>query len=138
MSTKQSFVPEEQLRYARLLAWGARSGLAILVVTFLAYVFGVLPASVPLAEMPNLWNLPADQFLARTGNPTGWGWMARIGEGDFAGLFGIAWLSGCSLLCLVAVMPIYARRGERLFVAICCVALLVQLLAASGILASGH
>jgi hypothetical protein len=42
------------------------------------------------------------------------------------------------LVCLLAVMPIYARRGDRMFVAICVIALLVQLAAASGMLHSGH
>ena len=55
-----------------------------------------------------------------------------------AGLIGIAWLSACSLLCLLAVIPIYARRKDWVFVLICICAVLVQLLAASGMLSSAH
>lgn len=128
----------EQKRYATLLNWGARSGLAILIVSFLAYVFGWMPAHVPLDQMPNVWHLPVNEYLKQTGGPTGWSWLGRMGEGDYAGLFGIAWLSGCSLICLVSVMPIYARRRDYVFVAICIIALLVQLAAASGMLHSGH
>ena len=133
-----SHISVEQQRYATLLNWGARSGLAILAASFLAYVFGWLPAHVPVEQLPNVWNLPVGEYLKQTGSPTGWAWLGRLGEGDYAGLFGIAWLSGCSLVCLLAVMPIYARRGDRMFLAICVIALLVQLAAASGMLHSGH
>lgn len=133
-----NFISIEQQRYATWLSWGARSGLAILVVTFLAYVLGWLPARIPLEQMPNVWSLSTHEYLQQTGAPTGWSWLTLIGQGDFAGLLGIAWLSGCSLLCLLAVMPIYAKRKDWVFVTLCAIALLVQLLAASGILEVGH
>lgn len=138
MSTNnESLISEEQQRYASLLAWGARSGLAVLTVTFLAYMFGFIAAHVPLDQMPNYWSLPHHEYMQQTGSPVGWDWMTRLSEGDYASLFGIAWLSGCSLVCLVAVMPIYARRGDKVFVGLCVAALAVQLLAASGILRTG-
>jgi len=129
----------EQQRYATLLSWGARSGLALLVVSFLAYVFGWMPAHVPLDQLPNLWSLPVDEYLKQIHAPTGWAWLTMTGYGDFASLLGIAWLSGSSLICLLAVIPIYARRRDYIFVVICFIALAVQLLAASGMLHSeGH
>jgi hypothetical protein len=127
----------EQQRYATLLSWGSRSGLALLVVSFLAYVFGWMPAHVPLEQLPDYWNLPVGEYLKQTDTPTGWNWLTMIDQGDFASLVGIAWLSGCSLICLIAVIPIYARRQDRIFVMICVIALAVQLLAASGILKTG-
>lgn len=136
--SEESFISTEQQRYATWLSWGARSGLAILVVTFLGYVLGGMPARIPLDQMPNVWNLSSHEYLQQTGAPTGWQWLALIGQGDFAGLLGIAWLSGCSMLCLLAVMPIYAKRQDWVFVAICIIALLVQVLAASGMLTVGH
>lgn len=140
MSTanKDSYISVEQQRYATWLSWGARSGLLILAVTFLAYVFGWMPVRIPLDQMPNVWNLSAHDYIKQTGAPTGWHWLTMIGLGDFAGLLGIAWLAGCSLLCLLVVMPIYARRKDWVFVVLCVIALLVQLLAASGILTAGH
>jgi hypothetical protein len=134
----EPIISEEQQRYATWLNWGMRSGLAILVVSFLAYVLGWLPAHFPLERLPEVWKLPTAEYLKQTGAPTGWAWLELVGHGDFAGLLGIAWLSGCSLLCLLAVMPIYARRKDWWFVAICVCALLVQLLAASGMLSSAH
>ncbi|HEY4697807.1 MAG TPA: hypothetical protein VIH29_07360 [Gallionella sp.] len=127
----------EQQRYATLLSWGSRSGLALLVVSFLAYVFGLMPVHVPLEQLPNLWNLPVGDYLKQTDTPTGWNWLTMIDQGDFASLVGIAWLSGCSLICLLAIIPIYARRKDKIFVMLCVFALAVQLLAASGMLRTG-
>ena len=137
-TNNDSHISVEQQRYATWLSWGARSGLAILIISFLAYVFGWMPAHIPLDQMPDVWNLPTGEYLKQTGAPTGWSWISLVNQGDFVGLLGIAWLSGCSLLCLLAVMPIYARRKDWVFVALCIIALLVQLLAASGILTAGH
>ena len=127
----------EQQRYATLLSWGARSGLALLVISFLAYVFGWMPTHIPLDQLPSVWNLSVNEYLKQTHAPTGWTWLKMIGYGDFASLVGIAWLSGSSLICLLSVIPIYARRRDIVFVMICFIALAVQLLAASGILHSG-
>lgn len=131
-------VPLEQQRYATLLKWGANSGLALLVLAFGAYVLGVVTPHVPLDQLPNLWNLPVAEYLQKTNSPKGWDWLALVGKGDYASLLGIAWLSSCSLLCLVSIMPIYASRKDRAFVLICVAALLVQVVAASGILGAGH
>ena len=124
----------EQRRYATLLSWGSRSGLALLAGSFLAYVFGWMPAHVPLDQLPGVWSQPVGDYLKQTHAPTGWAWLTMSGYGDFASLIGIAWLSGCSLICLLAVIPIYSRRRDRVFVAICLLALTIQLLAASGML----
>lgn len=135
---QDSNISAEQLRYAKLLKLGARSGLAILIITFLAYAFGWMPSHIPLEHMPNVWHLPVNEYLEITNVPTGWGWLRRLGEGEYAGLFGIAWLSGCSLICLMSIIPTYARRRDYVYVALCVIALLVQFAAASGMLHSGH
>ena len=132
------YAPPEQLRYATLLNWGARLGLGLLIINFLAYIFGLLPAHVPLDKLPGIWNQSVSEYLRQTGTPTGWHWLGMIGQGDFASLAGIALLCGCSLICLVAVIPIYASRRDKVFVVICVLAIAVQLLAASGILNVGH
>ena len=129
---------QEQLRYATLLYWGSRSGLAISVIAFLAYVFGLLPAHVPMDQLPSLWHLPLKEYLAATNTPTGWHWMTMLKLGDFASLFGIAWLSSCSLLCLLSIIPIYNARRDRVFAAICVLEFAILVLAASGILTAGH
>ena len=128
----------EQLRYARLLDWGTHLGLVVLVLTFAAYVAGLTPPQVALDKLPTLWGLPVASYLQQTQSPVGWGWVAHAGHSDVAGLVGIAILAGCSVLCLLALTPLYWRRGERIFVGLCLAEVAVLLLAASGWLAGDH
>jgi len=137
MNMDNDHISIEQQRYATLLSWGARSGLAVLSLSFLAYVFGWMPAHIPLDQLPGIWSLPVHDYLKQTQTPTGWSWLTLTGNGDFASLLGIAWLSGISLVCLLSVIPIYFRRKDMVFVVICIIALAVQLLAASSLLGSG-
>ena len=130
--------PPEQLRYARWLEWGTRVGLAALILIFLAYGIGLVEPHVPHSRLPEVWNLPVSQFLAATGLPTGWGWLAFAHRGDIANLLGIAMLTGASLLALLALLPLYLRRRDRLYAALCVVQVAVLLLAASGLLTAGH
>ena len=130
--------PPEQELYARLLDWGTRIGLLLLVASFVAYVSGLLPGVVPVDRLPELWTLPVAQFQARTQMPGGWGWLALLGHGDVLGLLGIALLAGVSIPCLLALVPIYAARGEKAYVAICLLEVAVVALAASGLLSGGH
>ena len=128
----------EQARYARWLAWGARLGLALLVIGFLVYVAGLLDPHVPIERLPSLWGRPSAEFLRETGTGSGWGWIALVHRGDMLNLVGIAVLASCSIASLAAVIPIFRKRGERVFVAICVVQIAVLLFAASGFLVGGH
>lgn len=130
--------PAEQLLYARLLDWGTRIGLVVLVLTFAAYMGGLTTPRVPLEQLPALWGQPVGSYLQQTQSPLGWGWVALVRHSDVAGLLGIVLLAGCSLLCLLALVPLYLRRGDRAFVALCLAEVAVVLLAASGWLTAGH
>ena len=131
-------VAEEQLRYARVLELGARIGLAVAVAAFALYVSGVLPGRVPLAALPELWSLPLADYLHRSATPVGWQWLGLALHGDFASLVGIALLATVSIACLAAVIPVYARRSDRVYVALCVLAIAVLVLAASGVLVVKH
>lgn len=130
--------PPEQLRYALWLDWGTRLGALVLVLSFLAYMMGWLAPRLSVHELVALWHLPASEFTQRTGMPQGWAWLAHLHQGDMAGLLGIALLAACSLPCLLALVPLYLRRGERAYAAICLAEVAVLLLAASGALRAGH
>lgn len=130
--------PAEHLRYARVLDWGARIGVVLLVLSFLAYAFGLLAPHVPLERLPALWQLPVAQYRELSGTPAGWQWLALAHRGDLATLLGIAVLAGCSMACLAALMPLYRHRGDRTYLGLCLAELAVLLLAASGVLAPGH
>lgn len=130
--------PPEQQRYARVLDAGARIGLVVLVLSFAAYVSGLMDSHVPPERLPELWVHPVGRFLELTQSPVGWGWLSRIHLGDMAGLAGIAVLAGCSVAALLALVPVYWKRGDRAYAAICVAEVLVVALAASGWLAGGH
>lgn len=128
----------EAMRYALLLDWGTRVGLVVLVLGFAAYVFGFITPLVALDQLPQLWNKPVAVYLKQTGTPTGWGWLALAGKGDMLNLVGIAILAGCSLPPLLGLIPLYLKRRDYAYAAICAAIVLVLVLAASGILSGGH
>lgn len=130
--------PPEQLRYAQWLDWGTRLGLLVLAITFAAYLAGWLPPRLSMHELSTLWHLPAGEFARLTGTPLGWAWLAKAQHGDLAALLGIVLLAGCSVPCLLALVPLYWRSGDRAYVAICLAEVAVLLLAASGVLSTGH
>lgn len=130
--------PSEQLRYARWIEWGTRIGLVALVASFVAYAAGWPAPLVPVDRLPELWSLPVARYLQASGMPTGWGWLAQLGHGDVAGLAGIALLAGCSLPALLALVPLFHARGERVYLLLCLAQVAVLLLAASGLLTVGH
>lgn len=128
----------EAARYALLLDWGARAGVAALLLSFAAYLFGVLTPHVPLQQLPSLWNLPVSAYLRRTATPTGWGWLTLVHKGDLSNLIGIALLASCSLPPLLGLILLYLKRRDHVYAGICILIVLVLVLAASGILTGGH
>jgi hypothetical protein len=130
--------PVEQLLYAKLLDWGTRVGMLALVLSFGAYVLGLVSPHVPLDKLAQAWSHPVGTYLQETASPTGWGWVALVQRGDISGLVGIAILAGCSLVCLLALVPLYLKRGDKAYAALCLAEVAVVVLAASGWLSGGH
>lgn len=126
----------DQLIYATVLHWSTLFGFIVLIVTFAAYMLSWLPATVPLQRLPQLWGLPAAEFLKATGIPTGWSWLFMMNSGDFASQIGIAILSGCSIACILAIMPGYARARNTTYLVICTLEIAVLVVSASGIFTS--
>ena len=130
---------EEQLVYAGILDKGMKLGLAILVVTFLVYVFGILEPFIPVEDLPKYWGLPVGEYLQQTGIPTGWGWVGLLGNGDFLNFIGIAVLAGVTIVCYLPIMPVFRRNRDTIYATIAIVEVAVLVLAASGILhVGGH
>ncbi len=130
---KEPELHPEQLSYASVLHWCTLAGFIALVITFAAYMLGWLPAQVPLDQLPQLWNLSTAEFLKATNTPTGWSWLFQMGKGDFATLLGIAILSGCSIACILVIIPTYMRLKNSAYVAICVLEIAVLLASATGI-----
>ncbi|MDH5263426.1 MAG: hypothetical protein OEX21_01625 [Betaproteobacteria bacterium] len=128
----------DQVRYARLLAIGTNTGLALLVILFGIYMLGAVDPHVPHERLPEIWHLPADTFLELARLEAGWGWTARIRHADILTLVGIVTLAFCSVPCLLAVMPYYWASGQRMLFTICGLEVAVIVLAASGLVSGGH
>lgn len=128
---------EEQLSYARWLDGGMKVGLLVLIVTFALYVSGAVSPHVPLTELPAYWSLPVKQYLAATGIQTGWTWLGMLGTGDFLNFLGIAFLSGVTIVCYLAIAPIFFRRKDVVYGWLTLAEVVVLALAASGLLGTG-
>lgn len=128
---------EAQFLYGRLLLWGTRIGLGLLIASFAAYLL-LLEPHVPISRLPELWKLPAGEMLSLTGMRPGWDWASYLPRGDMLVVAAIAFLASCSIPCLLAVMPAFSAARERVFVVVCALEVAVLLLAASGLLTAGH
>ncbi|HZY05267.1 MAG TPA: hypothetical protein VFF02_17390 [Anaeromyxobacteraceae bacterium] len=128
---------EEQLAYARWLDSGMRTGLLLLLLSAAAYLLGLVRPHVPLGELPRYWSLPVKQYLAATGIEPGWNWVFMLHRGDFLNFVGIAFLSGVTVACYLAISPIFFRKSDRVYAWLTVAEVLVLGLAASGVLSVG-
>jgi hypothetical protein len=130
-------VAEEQLAYANLLDSSMKLGFLSLVATFVLYLSGVLPPHLPVTDLPRYWALPVREYLAATGVRPGWAWLHLLGKGDFLNYLGIAFLSSVTILCYLSLIPIFRKKGNRIYSWLSIVEVAVLALAASGILTAG-
>lgn len=147
MSNDRTKASEEQIIYANILNKGMWFGLALLIITFIIYITGLLPSHVPiekLSEIPEgsnvpYWGMRAHEFNVAFNIPTGWGWTALAGKGDYLNFIGIAILAGLTILCYLTILPILIKKKDTPYVVIAILEVAVLALAASGILkAGGH
>ena len=137
---------KEQLLYANILEKGMLIGLVLMFITFGLYVFGIMPAAIPLNEIANLWNQPVHSYLESINHtylhwdhlPTGWSWLKLIGKGDFINFIPVAILSGVTIFCYLAIVPGLFRRGDKAYGIMALAEAAILALAASGLLAVGH
>jgi hypothetical protein len=134
---KTTKASEEQMAYAKVLNTLMFLGLAIIVVTFIIYMSGILTSFVPPQEIPNYWSMASKDFIHSLNAPTGWGWLALVGKGDYLNFVGIALLAGLSIICYLVILPILIRKKDIPYVVIAIIEVAVLSLAASGILKSG-
>jgi len=128
---------EEQIRYATILDLGMKVGLVALILSFIIYLTGILPAYIPVNDLPKYWKLSVHQYLEATGIPQGWTWLKLLNKGDFLNFLGIAFLAGVTIICYIAVIPIFFRKKDKIYGILAIIEVLVLLLAASGVLKTG-
>ncbi len=128
----------EQIRYANLLLYGAWSGIAILLVTFTLYMTGLLAPYIAPSRMSEYWGMRAKDYLHVAHVPSGWAWLKMTGYGDFINYIGIALLALLTVGGYLILLPAYLKKKDMPYAIIAAAEIVVLLLAASGILASGH
>ena len=137
MSTDTSQTPAEQVVYSNMLFYGCWGSLALMAVTYLLYVLGVMTPHVPLETVTQLWSQPVKTYLTQGNVPTGWGWFVLMGKGDFLNFTGIVLLAGMTILCYIPLVGAYFKKKEPIFATIAILEILVLLVAASGVVGSG-
>jgi hypothetical protein len=128
---------EEQVLYANILNKGMMIGLLCLVVTFAVYALGVLEPRIPLAKVQEYWVMPVDEYLELSGIHAGWAWTGQLGKGDMLNFAPIAFLSGLTIICYLAIVPGLLRKKDKAYVVLALLEVLVLAVAASGILGAG-
>jgi hypothetical protein len=137
MSNIKTQASEEQMAYAKVLNIGMWLGLAVMIVTFIIYISGLLPSFVPIDDLPKYWTMRVHDFNVALHAPTGWGWAPLVGKGDYMNFIGIAMLSGLTILCYAVILPILFKKKDTAYVVIAIAEILVLSLAASGLLKVG-
>jgi hypothetical protein len=123
-----------QERYARLVDLLTRIAFLVSAGAFVLYLAGVpMPLMAP-DDLPQLWALPLEEYLALSGAPTGWAWLALLGHADYVCLAGLALFPCVILLCNAAVLGALMQRRERLMAVLVAAQVAVLAIAASNLL----
>jgi hypothetical protein len=136
-TTKYDKTPKEQILYANMLFYGCWGGLALMAVTYLIYVFGVMDPHVSMNTVTEVWSKPVHDYLTVGQVPVGWGWATLLNKGDFLNFLGIALLAGMTLVCYIPLVGAYLKKKDTLFALIAVAEILVLAFAASGIVGGG-
>jgi len=130
--------PAEQVVYGNILLYGSILGIALMVITYILYLSSALSPYLPVQELPKLWGMKAHEFVKVTGVPTGWGWTAYLGKGDYLNYIGVALLAGLTILGYLVLLPAYIGKRDVPYTLIVVAEIIVLVLAASGVVAAGH
>jgi len=129
--------PREQILYADILFWGCWGGLALMAVTYILYVAGIMTPHIPLEKVTVLWSQPVGTYLSQGNVPTGWGWLVLMGKGDFLNFAGIVLLAGLTIIAYIPLIPAFLKKGDKVYALLALLEVLVLSLAASGIVGGG-
>lgn len=124
--------------YARWLQVSNRIGLTALVLGFVVYLAGWLPAAVPPDQLPSLWGHDVATFRALTAHTGPWWAGSRLQQAEGVNLLAVALMASASAICLLGLVRNYLQRREWLYAAIAVAEITVIALAASGLLVAGH
>ncbi len=128
---------KEQIIYANLLLMGMLAGIIILIITYVIYVTGLLPAYVDTHLISANWGKGIHEYLEITRSPHGWGWLFLLGKGDYLNYIGFTLLGILTIICYLVLVRGYYRQKNWIYTIISVLEIAVLSLAASGLLGSG-
>ncbi|MBW1980377.1 MAG: DUF1634 domain-containing protein [Deltaproteobacteria bacterium] len=137
MTEKIPKASPEQITYANLLFYGSWTAIAILLITYLIYVSGMVSTYVSMHDLAYYWTKPVHEYVQEANIPLGWGWVTLLGKGDFLNFIGIVLLAGMTIVCFLTLLPTYIKQKDTPFVIIVTLEVLVLCLGASGLLGAG-
>lgn len=137
MNRPDTNAPAEQITYANILFYGCWAGLALMILTYIVYVTGILDPYVSMELVTKFWSQPVGEYLTQNNVPTGWGWATLLGKGDFLNFLGIALLGGLTIVCYIPVTLAYLKKKDMAYAVISILEVLVLCFAASGIVGGG-
>jgi len=129
--------PKENILYADILFWGCWGGLALMALTYILYVTGLMTPHVPLDVVTVLWSKSVNVYLEQGKVPHGWGWVVLLGKGDFLNFLGIVLLASLTVVAFIPLIPAFLKKREPVFAIIALLEVLVLVSAASGLVSGG-
>ncbi len=127
----------EQITYANLLFFGAWTGIAVMVVTYILYAFSIVSPHSDIMVIVQNWGLSVDELIKLTHSPRGWGWINFLDKGDFLNYLGLTFLAVLTIFCYMFLIVGYRKRKDWTYFIISLLEVVVLVVAASGILGTG-
>ena len=124
-------VSPTQLRFARVLEIGMFAGLVLLAAGFVIYVAGWLPSMITLDSLPQFWGMSAAEYRSATAAMGGTG---RLPAGETLPLIGFDVLCATAPVACLALLPVYFRQRDWIYLVIAGLEIVVIASAASGVL----
>lgn len=127
-----------QLAYARVLGTTSSIGIGFIVVGYALYVLGILPSMASPEVVAAHWHLRAADLHNAIQVPSGWNWLALLGNGDVLSFASLAYLAMVTTICLLVVIPVFLKENDKIYTIITTLQVLVLLFAAAGVVSGGH
>jgi uncharacterized membrane protein len=130
-----------QLAYARTLDIVAHAVMLVLGIGFLLYILQLLPLTVPIETVAGNWHLSSSELQAKIHPFCGWSCFASLPvllHGDAVSYASVVMLSMATIICLVTAVAVFFSEKNHLFLMIAVLQVVVLLVAASGVITSGH
>ncbi|MFQ5559501.1 MAG: hypothetical protein ACE5FU_02805 [Nitrospinota bacterium] len=132
MITEGSNEKEEQKRYARVLDLSAKTGFLGVVLSYMIYLFRILPEKISSDEMQKIWSFGPEYYITVSGAGRESGWLGLVAYSDFLLFVPIIFLSSVTTWCYLSILPVFLKKREFLFAGICFAEILVFVFAAFG------